>query len=105
MFKDLFKEKGAKMGRLAAQLATKEYVPDKVREDPAKKKQPKGSHHLKKSPSVWKKFKGGGGPVRIQTFRGTFCCCLCLEIFDAGGGVLPKSKLFEELFCSSLNFF
>ena len=31
MFKDLFKEKGAKMGRLAAQLATKEYVPDRVR--------------------------------------------------------------------------
>ena len=40
--------------------------------------------------------RGGGDHVPIQTFRGTFCCCLCLDIFDEGG-VSPKSKILKEL--------
>ena len=30
--------------------------------------------------------KEGGGPVQIQTFQGTFWLCLCLDIFQEGGG-------------------
>ena len=40
--------------------------------------------------------EGGAGHVPIQTFQGTFCCCLCLEIFDAGGGSHPNPNLLRN---------
>ena len=45
----------------------------------------KGSHSPRKFTffCCWKKSKGGGGYFQIQTFQGTFCCCLCLKFFDA----------------------
>ena len=55
------------------------------------------NHPVSKSPSVWKKSKGGGGHLWIQTFQRTFCCYLCLEIFERGG-VSLKSKLVENFF-------
>ena len=55
----------------------------------------KGRHPKEKSSFFGISLKGGVY-YRIQTFRGTFCCCWCLEIFDAGGkGVLPISKFVE----------
>ena len=38
-----------------------------------------------------------GGRFRIQTFQGTFCC-LCLEIFYAGGGSHPNPKFLRNFF-------
>ena len=49
--------------------------------------------------------EGGGGMSQSKLFKDFFVCLfVCLEISDAGGGVLPKSNLVKELFCLSLDF-
>jgi hypothetical protein len=67
----------------------------------------KGSHPEKKSASVWNFSKGGGGGghVGIQTLRGNFLFCSCLDIFQKGGGGFPNTKLVEELFSLYLEIF
>ena len=52
----------------------------------------------KKSPSVWKKSKS-------KPFKEPFVVVCVRKFLMQGGGVSPKSKLFEELFGLSLDFF
>ena len=47
--------------------------------------------------------RGGGGLPNSKVFEELFC--LILEIYQEGGGGLHDSKTFEELFCLSLDIF
>ena len=51
---------------------------------------------------VWTFFRKRGGLPNSKLFEELFC--LSLDIYQEGGGV-PDSKTFEELFCLRLDIF